>query len=344
VYKIRTIERQGGRGMTPFTTPRRELLGRALLATALAAPGAARAQPAYPERPIRLVVPFPPGGGTDAIGREVAARMLAVAGWTVVPENRPGAGGNIGLDAVAKAPADGYTIGVGQASNLAVNPALYRNMPFDGLRDFAFISLMAMQPLVLVVAKASPWQTVQELAAAIRSAREPLKAGHPGNGTLAHLSSELLAQRLGTEVLVVPYRGAGGVTADLLAGRVDFYFSSPPPVRGLIESGDLRALAVTTAERSPALPEVPSMIEAGFANFLAVNWTGLVAPAQTPPEIVARWNTEIRRGLETPEMRERLRQDFSVPHGSTSEAFRRFVEAEMVKWAAIVRSAHIELG
>jgi tripartite-type tricarboxylate transporter receptor subunit TctC len=330
--------------MTLFTAPRRSLLGHAFLATALAAPSVARAQPAYPDRPIRLVVPFPPGGGTDAISREVSQRMLAVANWTVVPENRPGAGGNIGLDAVAKAPADGYTIGMGQCSNLAVNPALYRNMPFDGLRDFAFLSMLAMQPLVLVVTRTSPWRTVQELAAAIRTSREPLKAGHPGNGTLAHLSSELLGQRLGAEVLVVPYRGAGGVTADLLAGRVDFYFSSPPPVRGLIESGNLRAIAVTTAERSPTLPEVPTMIEAGFENFLAVNWTGLVAPARTPPEIVARWNTEIRRGLETPEMRERLAQDFSVPHGSTSEEFRRFVETEMAKWGEIVRSARIELG
>ncbi|MBS7810222.1 Bug family tripartite tricarboxylate transporter substrate binding protein [Roseococcus pinisoli] len=325
--------------MASFTTARR-----ALLATALAAPSLARAQAAYPERPIRLIVPFPPGGGTDAISREVGARMLAVAGWTVVPENRPGAGGNIGLDAVAKAPADGYTIGMGQCANLAVNPALYPNLPFDGLRDFAFISLLAMQPLVLVVARTSPWQTMQDLAAAIRSSPEPLKAGHPGNGTLAHLSSELLAQRLGKEVLVVPYRGAGAVTADLLAGRVDFYFSSPPPVRGLIESGELRAVAVTTAERSPALPEVPTMIEAGYENFLAVNWTGLVAPARTPAEIVARWNTEVRRGLETPEMLARLRQDFSVPHGSTSAEFRRFVEAEVTKWGEVVRSARIQLG
>ena len=325
--------------MTPLMTPRR-----ALLAAALAAPALARAQPGYPDRPIRLVVPFPPGGGTDAISREVGARMLAIANWTVVPENRPGAGGNIGLDNVAKSAPDGYTIGMGQCSNLAVNPSLYRNMPYDVLRDFAFVSLLAMQPVVLVVAKTSPWRTVQELATAIRTAREPLKAGHPGNGTLAHLSSELLGQRLGADVLVVPYRGAGAVTADLLAGRVDFYFSSPPPVRGLIESGDLRALAVTTAERSPALPDVPSMVEAGFENFLVVNWTGLVMPAQTPAEIVGRWNTEIRRGLETPEMRERLRQDFSVPHGSTSEEFRRFVTAEMAKWGEIVRSARIELG
>lgn len=325
--------------MRSIITPRR-----ALLAATVAAPALARAQAPYPERPIRLVVPFPPGGGTDAISREVGARMLAVAGWTVVPENRPGAGGNIGLDAVAKAPADGYTIGMGQCSNLAVNPNLYRNMPYDVLRDFAYVSMLALQPLVLVVARTSPWRTVQELAEVIRASREPMKAGHPGNGTLAHLSSELLGQRLRADVLVVPYRGAGAVTADLLAGRVDFYFSSPPPVRGLIESGELRALAVTTAERSPALPNVPTMVEGGFENFLAVNWTGLVMPAQTPAEIVARWNTEIRKGLDTPEMRARLRQDFSVPHGSTSEEFKSFVAAEMAKWGEIVRTSRIELG
>jgi tripartite-type tricarboxylate transporter receptor subunit TctC len=315
-----------------------------LLGAALAAPALAHAQGSYPDRAIRLVVPFPPGGGTDTISREVAGRMQALSGWTVVPENRPGAGGNIGLDAVAKATPDGYTIGMGQAANLAVNPALYPNMPFQAMRDFAFVSLVATQPLVLVVAKQAPWADVQALAAAVRTAREPLTAGHPGNGTLGHLSGELFGHRLGAEIMAVPYRGAGNVVTDLMAGRVDMYFGTPSTVRGLLDSGELRALAVTSRARSPFLPDVPSLVESGFEGVEAENWTGIVAPARTPPAIIARWNAELRRALDTSEMREKLAQDVSLPRGSTSEEFRAFLEAETQKWGGIVREARIQLS
>ena len=315
-----------------------------LLGGALAVPAIARAQGSYPDRAIRLVVPFPPGGGTDTISREVAGRMQALSGWTVVPENRPGAGGNIGLDAVAKAAPDGYTIGMGQAANLAVNPALYPNMPFQAMRDFAFVSLVATQPLVLVVAKQAPWADIRALAAAVRSAREPLTAGHPGNGTLGHLSGELFGHRLGAEIMAVPYRGAGNVVTDLMAGRVDMYFGTPSTVRGLLDSGELRALAVTSRARSPFLPDVPSLVEAGFEGVEAENWTGIVAPARTPPAIIARWNAELRRALDTSEMREKLAQDVSLPRGSTSEEFRAFLEAETQKWGGIVREARIQLS
>ncbi|WP_160119726.1 Bug family tripartite tricarboxylate transporter substrate binding protein [Rhodovarius lipocyclicus] len=315
-----------------------------LLGAALAVPAIARAQGSYPDRAIRLVVPFPPGGGTDTISREVAGRMQALSGWTVVPENRPGAGGNIGLDAVAKAAPDGYTIGMGQAANLAVNPALYPNMPFQAMRDFAFVSLVATQPLVLVVAKQAPWADVQALAAAVRTAREPLTAGHPGNGTLGHLSGELFGHRLGAEIMAVPYRGAGNVVTDLMAGRVDMYFGTPSTVRGLLDSGELRALAVTSRARSPFLPDVPSLVESGFEGVEAENWTGIVAPARTPPAIIARWNAELRRALDTSEMREKLAQDVSLPRGSTSEEFRAFLEAETQKWGGIVREARIQLS
>jgi len=315
-----------------------------LLGGALAVPAIARAQGSYPDRAIRLVVPFPPGGGTDTISREVAGRMQALSGWTVVPENRPGAGGNIGLDAVAKAAPDGYTIGMGQAANLAVNPALYPNMPFQAMRDFAFVSLVATQPLVLVVAKQAPWADVRALAAAVRSAREPLTAGHPGNGTLGHLSGELFGHRLGAEIMAVPYRGAGNVVTDLMAGRVDMYFGTPSTVRGLLDSGELRALAVTSRARSPFLPDVPSLVESGFEGVEAENWTGIVAPARTPPAIIARWNAELRRALDTSEMREKLAQDVSLPRGSTSEEFRAFLEAETQKWGGIVREARIQLS
>ncbi|RVT90603.1 tripartite tricarboxylate transporter substrate binding protein [Rhodovarius crocodyli] len=316
---------------------------RLFIGAGLALPMVARAQGSYPERAIRLVVPFPPGGGTDTISREVAGQMQAIANWTVVPENRPGAGGNIGLDAVAKAAPDGYTIGMGQTSNLAINPTLYPNMPFHPTRDLAFVSLIAAQPLVLVVGKQAPWRDMPALLAAIRAAREPLTAGHPGNGTVGHLCGELLSRRLGAEITQVPYRGASAIVTDLLAGRVDMYIGTPSTVRGLVAGGELRALAVTSGERSPFLPEVPTIREAGVEGVVAENWTGIVAPARTPAEVVRRWNAELNRALAGEEMRAKLAQDVSVPRGSTSDEFRAFVEQETEKWGRIVREARIQL-
>jgi tripartite-type tricarboxylate transporter receptor subunit TctC len=314
---------------------------RALL-FALATP--ALAQPTYPDRPIRLIVPFPPGGGTDVISREVAARLQAEQGWNIVIENRPGAGGNIGLDAVAKAVADGYSLGMGQASNLAINPALYPTMPFDPLRDFALISTVAQQPLVLVTARAAPWGDVAALIAAARTPRARITAGHSGNGTVGHLAGELFSQAARAEITQVPYRGAGPVTTDLLARRVDIFFANPPAVRGLIEGGELRPLAVTGPGRSPSFPAVPSLIEAGFPGLVAVNWTGIVAPARMPPAIVTRWSEALRQALGQAEMIQKLAQEASEPRASTPEEFRAFLLDEHARWGRIVREARIELG
>ena len=314
---------------------------RALLMT-LATP--ALAQPAYPDRPIRLVVPFPPGGGTDVISREVAARLQAEQGWNIVIENRPGAGGNIGLDVVAKAAPDGTTIGMGQASNLAINPALYPTMPFDPLRDFALISTVAQQPLVLVTARSAPWADLPGLVAAARAPRARITAGHSGNGTVGHLVGELFSRAVRAEITQVPYRGAAPVITDLLARQVDIFFANPPAVRGLVEAGEGRALAVTAAQRSGAFPGVPSFAEAGFPGLVALNWTGLVAPARTAPAIIARWNEAARKALGHTELVQKLALEASDPRPSTPEEFRAFLAEEHERWGRVVREARIELG
>lgn len=219
-------------------------------------PNPSHAQGNWPDRPIRLIVPFPPAGGTDVISREIAAKLGAATGWNLVVDNRPGAGGNIGLDAVAKAAPDGYTIGMGQASNLAINPALYPRMPFDPLRDFALVSTVASQPNVLVVAKSAPYQTLADVVAAAKAKRGGLTVGNAGSGTVGHLAGEMFALRAGVEFVSVPYRGAGPVLTDLLGDRVDLFFANPLAVKGALESGDLRAIAVTSATRMTTLHDL----------------------------------------------------------------------------------------
>lgn len=310
---------------------------------ALAMPRVARAQAGYPDRPIRLVVPFPPGGGTDMISREIGTRVAAATGWTIVADNRPGAGGNIGLDVVAKATPDGHTIGMGQTANLAINPALYRTMPYDVLRDFTPIGLVAQQPNIIVVAKQSPVRSLADLFAAARARPGQLTAGHPGNGTVGHLSGEVLNRLANVEITQVPYRGAGTVVTDLLAGRLDVYSANPLSVKGVLESGDVRAIAVTSAARARAFPDVPTVAEQGFPDFEAMNWTGLVAPARLPEPILARWNEEMRKVLSGPEIAARLASEGSEPVGSTPAEFRAKLESELAKWGRVVREGGFQL-
>ena len=319
---------------------RRTLLA---VAGALATPGIARAQAVYPDRPIRLIAPFPPGGGTDMISREIGTRVATATGWTIVVENRPGAGGNIGLDAVAKAAPDGYTIGMGQTANLAINPALYRSMPYDVLRDFTPIGLVAQQPNIIVVAKQSPVRNLPDLLAAARARPGQLSAGHPGNGTAGHLSGARLNRPAGVQIVQVPHRGAGNVVTDLLAGRLDVYSANPLSVKGVLESGDVRAIAVTSATRARAFPEVPTVAEQGFPGFEAMNWTGLVAPVGLPEPVLARWNEEMRRALSGPEIVARLAAEGSEPAGSTPAEFRAKLATELTKWGQIVREGQFRL-
>ena len=320
---------------------RRSLLAGA--GVALAMPWTARAQGGYPDRPIRLVVPFPPGGGTDVISREIGSRVAAATGWTFVLDNRPGAGGNIGLDAVAKAAPDGHTIGMGQTANLAINPALYRNLPYDVLRDFTPIGLVAQQPNIIVVGKQSPVRSLADLLAAARARPGQLSAGHPGNGTVGHLSGEMLNRLANVQITQVPYRGAGTVVTDLLAGRLDVYSANPLSVKGVLEAGEVRAIAVTSAARARAFPDVPTVAEQGFPGFEAMNWTGLVAPARLPEPILARWNEELRKALSGPEIVARLAAEGSEPVGSTPDGFRAKLASELVKWGQVVREGQFAL-
>jgi tripartite-type tricarboxylate transporter receptor subunit TctC len=298
---------------------------------------------AWPARPIRLIVPFPPGGGTDVISRQLAERIGANTGWTVVIDNRAGAGGNIGLEAVAKAAPDGYTIGMGQAANLAINPTLYAKMPFDPLRDFAPIGSIASQGLVVVVSAKSPVQTLADLVAAAKAKPQAVSLAHAGNGTVGHLGGVMFARRAGVELLIVPYKGAAPAVTELMGGQVDVLFGNPLAVMPLVNSDVLRALAVTSPRRLAALAGVPTIAESGYPGFEATNWSGLVAPARTPEGVIAQLNAQAVAALRRPEMAERLALDGSEAFPGSVAEFAAFMRAEHAKWGAAVRDAGIRI-
>jgi tripartite-type tricarboxylate transporter receptor subunit TctC len=314
----------------------------ALPALAVWAAGMAFAQ-GYPAKPIKLVVPFPPAGGTDVLSRAIAQAITADAKWTLVIDNRPGAGGNIGLDAVAKSPPDGYTIAMGQTANLAVNPALYKSMSFDPLKDFAPIALVSSQPLILVVSVASPYKTLKELVDAARANPGKVNMASPSNGTIGHIAGELFQRRAGIKMTHIPYKGAGPALTDLIGGSVDCYFGNSQAVGGFLTAGRLRPLAVTSAKRLANLPDVPTVAELGYPGFEAATWSGLVAPAGTPPEIIARLNAEVNKALGTKEMKHKLDEDGSTPLGGTPQQFAEFIRSEHAKWGTAVREAGIKL-
>ncbi|WP_295850284.1 tripartite tricarboxylate transporter substrate binding protein [uncultured Xylophilus sp.] len=323
---------------------RRHFLHTAGAALAGAAFGrSALAQDAWPQRPIRLVVPFPPGGGTDATSRLVAERLTAARGWTIVVDNKPGAAGNIGLDAVAKAPADGYTLGMGQSSNLTINPALYPKMPFDPVKDFTPIVEVAAQPIILAVRADAPMRTLADFVAAAKKQPGALGVAQAGNGTVGHLAAEMLARRAGIQVLQVPYKGAAPAMTDLLGGQVAVYFGSSVSIMPQLKGGKVRALAVTSARRLPSLPDVPTVAEQGYAGFDAVTWLGLVGPAGLPADIVKRVNAEVVQLLATKDVQDRLAVEGSVPATGTPQQFASLIRTELGQWGQLVREAGIKL-
>jgi tripartite-type tricarboxylate transporter receptor subunit TctC len=248
--------------------PIRQLMGVALALAALGAAG----QTAYPAGPIRLIVPFPAAGGTDVVARLVSAKISAgTPGWNFVIDNRPGAGGNIGLDAVAKAKPDGATLGMGQTANLAINPALYPTMPYQATKDFVPVAVVAAQPVVLVVRADAPYRTLADLIAAAKAKPGSLTMASAGNGTVGHLTGELFRKQAGIDFVHVPYKGAGPASTDLLGGQVVFYFATPQAAVPLIKSGKLRGLAVTSAERVQVLPDVPTAREGGLPGLIATD-------------------------------------------------------------------------
>ncbi|MEO8486405.1 MAG: tripartite tricarboxylate transporter substrate binding protein [Betaproteobacteria bacterium] len=305
---------------------------------ALAAPGVP-AQPAYPHQPIRIVVPFPPGGATDIMARAAAQRMTEAWKAQVVVDNRPGAGGNIGSELVARAPADGYTLEMGTVGTHAINASLYAKMPYDHVKDFTPIVLVAAVPNVLVVHPSVPVNSVRELIAYAKANPGKLNFASSGSGTSIHLSGELFKVMAGVQMTHVPYKGSAPALSDLLGGQVQMMFDNLPPSLPHIRAGKLKALAVTSADRAPALPDVPTISEAGLPGFEASSWFGLLAPAGTPRDIVAKINGEIAQWLATPEAREKLTAIGANAKGGTPEDFVRHIAAETAKWQKVVKDS-----
>ncbi|WP_439588233.1 Bug family tripartite tricarboxylate transporter substrate binding protein [Hydrogenophaga sp.] len=308
------------------------------LASLMLATGAAFAQ-AYPNKPIRVVVPFPAGGGTDLIAREVTNKIQVTKGWSFVVENRPGTGGNIGIDTVAKSPADGYTIGLGQTSNLAINPTLYKKMPYDSVKDLAPIGLVANAPLVLVVGDTSPFKTLADVVTAAKAKPKALNMATAGNGTVAHLASELFQKTADVEFTHVPYKGAAQASTDVVSGRVELYFSSVPTVLGYIKNGKMRPIVVTSLKRVDDLAAVPTVAESGFKDFETSTWFGFVAPAGTPKEIITLLNTELNKALQSPDVKQKLSDQGADVLGGSPEAFAATIKSDLARWAPIIKAS-----
>ena len=321
-----------------MTLVRRGLAG--LLATL--ACGFAFAQ-AYPAKPIRVLVPFPPGGGTDIVAREVTQRVSTNTGWTFVIDNKPGAGGNLGVDQAAKSPADGYTIVLGQTSNLAINPTLYAKLPYDPVKDLAPIGLIASAPLVLVVPAQSPFKSLADLVAAAKAKPGEVNFASPGNGTVAHLTGEKFQKAAGIRFQHVPYKGANQALTDVISGQVQLYVSSVPSVLQQIRTGKLRPLAVTSDKRVDDLPQTPTVGEAGYKGFDAVTWFGFLAPAGTPKDAIARLNAEFNKALQQPELRKRLGDEGADPLGGTPEQFAQLIREDIGRWGKIVKESGVRL-
>ncbi|HEX2135148.1 MAG TPA: tripartite tricarboxylate transporter substrate binding protein [Microvirga sp.] len=328
-----------------FSIARRRALGYALGAAACLLSGTAAAQSsAYPTRPVRVIVPFTPGGTTDIFARLVGDKLSQSLGQQFVIENRGGAGGNLGADAVAKADPDGYTLVMGTVGTHAINASLYARMPYDALNDFAPVAFVAGVPNLMVVnprnVKAT---TVQEFIAEAKAASRRFNMASSGNGTSIHLSGELFKQITGVEMPHVPYRGSGPAVNDLIAGQVDVMFDNLPSSIEHAKAGTLRALAVTSARRSPALPEIPTLAESGLPGFEASSWFALFAPKGTPPEIVTRLNQEVRKVLETPELQKRFADLGGEIKPMSPDELMAFVRAEHEKWAKVVQASGVKL-
>jgi tripartite-type tricarboxylate transporter receptor subunit TctC len=311
--------------------------GAALLASAPATHTSAQTAGGYPNRPVKLVIPFPPGGPLDIIGRAIAQKAGEDWGQSVVVDNRPGAGGNIGADIVAKSPPDGYTILMGALSTHAVNPSLYAKMPYDAVKDFAPISLVAITPNVLVVNASLPVNSAKEFVAYAKANSGKLAFGSGSNGSAGHLAGELFKVETGTDIVHVPYKGGAPATQALLAGDTQFMFDNLANAMPQVKAGKLKALAVTTAERSRLAPDLPTMAEAGLPGFDISTWFGLLAPAGTPKDVIAKWNAEVTKILNSPDMRERLTAQGAEPAPNTPEQFAAFIQSEVPKYARIVK-------
>ena len=306
---------------------------------ALAFASGAIAAETYPARPIKLIVPFPPGGGPDLIAREVATTVTTQQGWTIIIDNKPGSGGNIGMDAAAKAAPDGYTLVMGQTSNMAINPSLYAKLPYNPQKDLTPVGLVASAPLVIAVASNSPYKTLADLMNAAKANPDGINYASSGSGTVAHLATEQLQRIANVKLTHVPYKGAAQGVTDLIGGQIQMYISSVVTLSGHIRNGKMRALAVTSAKRSADLPNVPTVAEAGYKGFEAVTWFGIAAPAGVPKDAVAKLNAAFNKALETPDVRKKLTEQGADVLGGPSEQFAALVRDETVRWAKVVKES-----
>jgi tripartite-type tricarboxylate transporter receptor subunit TctC len=329
---------QGGGGEKRGTA-RSPILRAYALALAVVLSGTPSHAQDYPSKPIRLNVPFPAGGGTDILSRVLANRLAETLKQPVIVENKPGAGGNIGVDATAKAAPDGYTLVMGQTANLAINPTLYTNLPYDPVRDLVPVALVADSPVVLVVGAESQFKTLAEIIAAARAKPSDLTFATPGNGTVSHLVGELLQGTANVKLQHIPYKGAAQALTDLMGGRVDTFFSSVPSALAQIKGGKLRAIAVTSATRSPSLPDVPTVAESGFPGFDATTWFGILAPAKTPQPIIDKLNAEINAALKSPEVGEKIATEGGAPLGGTAAKFAEVLRVDIERWGGIVKAS-----
>ena len=308
------------------------------LAAALACASlAAHAQ--YPNKPIKMVVPFPAGGTTDILARAVAADLQKTLGQAVIVDNKSGAGGNIGSDYVAKAAPDGYTLLMGTVGTHAINVSLYPKMPYDAVKDFVPISLVASVTNVLVASPGYPIASVKDLIAAAKKAPDVVTFASSGNGTSIHLSGELFKQLAGVQMTHVPYKGSSTALPDVMSGQVNVMFDNAPSVMQHIRGGKLKAIAVTSSKRSPALPNVPTIAEAGLPGYEASSWFGVFAPAGTPKDIVDKLSQTIAKAVQTAEFKERLATQGADGVGNTSEQFAAHIKTEIEKWAKVVKAS-----
>jgi len=313
----------------------RKLLTIAALALAFTA---AQAQP-YPAKPIRMIVPFPPGGGTDILSRLVANKLTEVSKWTVVPDNRAGAGGTIGIAEAVRAAPTGYEMVMGQKDNMVVAPWLYKNLSYNPVKDLTAVAHVAYTPVVIVTQANSKFKTLDDVVTAARAAPDTVTYGSPGNGTTIHLAGEIFNGAAKIKMRHVPYKGSNAAMMDVLAGNVDLMVSSVPSALAQIKAGKLRPLAVTSAKRSTSLPDTPTVAELGYKGFDVSTWYGLFVPAKTPKDVIATLNAEVNKLLATPEIQAAIVGQGAEPQGMTPEQFGTLLKTDYEKWKGIVQAS-----
>ena len=317
----------------------RKLFAFMFLALALSALQAQPKAAAYPAKPVRMIVPFPPGGGTDILSRLVANKLTEISKWTVIPDNRSGAGGTIGIAEAARAAPTGYDMVMGQKDNMVVAPWLYKNLSYDPTRDLVAVAHVAYTPVVIVTSVNSRFKTLADVVAAAKAAPDQITYGSPGNGTTIHLAGEIFNTAANIKLRHIPYKGSNPAMMDVLAGNVDLMVSSLPSAIGQIKAGKLRVLAVTSARRSTSLPDVPTVAELGYKDFDVSTWYGLFMPAGTPRDIVATVNAEVNRLLAMPDMKAAIHAQGAELQNMTPEQFSALLKTDYEKWRGIVKAS-----